>query len=512
MTERPPANPFLADSAYAMAHGDSAQQDSSGLTGPTGPTEELTQADLAYAPIGPTHFGMAVSGPYPDGRRVLWSNGGESIVKLDHESLEVLATHPIPGKAQTEPAEWERSIAALDGLAGQEAIDCAIELSLAHLVGLAGVYYALDRDNTLFVGGTDDVVAYADDDPTDPASPIVEIGRWARPEGVTGGFVGANMTFDGHLVLSTEHGWLVSLSRSLDDHRVVRLTHAEEAEAWGEAQLAAGRRGYGWVRTSLCVDEAGGVYCNSRDHLHKVIWDGTDWSTDEADGAWRAMYRNQAGHGSGTTPCLMGFGADDRFVVIGDGDDVVNITLMWRDEIPEDWEQVADAPSRRIAGLGRADMGDADIDAIQTEQSITVSGYGAMTVNNEPAIVPEGFPEQGRRLLVGYLGSVPAYTPKGLHKYEWDPDFRSFGQAWVNTDVSSPNAVPFVSEPAGLVYTVGARDGRWTVEALDWASGASAFHYVLGGNRYNSMFAGVMLDQESRLVYGTAFGKVRINR
>ena len=46
----------------------------------------------------------------------------------------------------------------------------------------------------------------------------------------------------------------------------------------------------------------------------------------------------------------------------------------------------------RIAGLGPANMGDTELPAIQTEQSITVSGYGAMTVNNEPASIPADYP------------------------------------------------------------------------------------------------------------------------
>jgi len=37
--------------------------------------------------------------------------------------------------------------------------------------------------------------------------------------------------------------------------------------------------------------------------------------------------------------------------------------------------------------------------ANQTEQSITVSGYGAMTVDSEPASIPEGVPDRGTRLL-----------------------------------------------------------------------------------------------------------------
>ena len=207
----------------------------------------------------------------------------------------------------------------------------------------------------------------------------------------------------------------------------------------------------------------------------------------------------------------MGFGPDaDRFVVLGDGDDVVNITLMWRDEIPDDWEQLPGAPSRRIAGQGPADMDDPRRDAIQTEQSITVSGYGAMTVNNEPASVPDDFPERGERLLVFFLGHDPAYTPHGLHKYEWDPRARELRSAWVNSEVSSPNSVPFVAEGSGLVYTCGARDRQWTIEAVDWITGEAAFRLVLGGSQFNTLGAGVMLDEDGRILVGSIFGKTRI--
>jgi hypothetical protein len=320
------------------------------------------------------------------------------------------------------------------------------------------------------------------------------------------------MTFDGRLVVTTDEGWVVALTRDFSTHEAIRLPGAaEEARPFNERMQAEGRPGYSWVRTSCCVDEDGGIYVSSVDHTHRVVWTGDRLSLDAADGAWSARYRNGAGFGSGTTPSLMGFGADaDRFVVLGDGDDVVNITLMWRDEIPDDWQQLDDAPSRRIAGLGPANMGDPDLPAIQTEQSITVSGYGAMTVNNEPASIPDDFPERGVRLLVFFLGHDPAYTPHGLHKYEWDPAARELRQAWVNTEVSSPNSVPFVSEGADLVYTCGARDGRWTIEAVDWTTGEASFHLVTGGSRFNTLGAGVMLDDDGRLLFGTMFGKARL--
>jgi hypothetical protein len=34
---------------------------------------------------------------------------------------------------------------------------------------------------------------------------------------------------------------------------------------------------------------------------------------------------------------------------------------------------------------------------------------------------------------------------------------------------------------------------------------------VVGGARHNSLFSGVHLDQEERIIYGNPFGKLRID-
>lgn len=513
-TAPPPANPWLADSAYPIAHGRCDQQDNSPVAGPTGPTETLGPDDIQYTWIGPGHFGGFISPPYPDGRRVIWSNGRNEIVKLDHDSLELLAVHPVgPGRSPTVP-EMLEAVGGLDSLDGDALIEHAIGLALRDMTGLDGVYAAVDRDNVLYVGRKEGVVAFTDADPADPTSPIVEARRWPRPPGIEGLFVGLNMTFDGWLVLTTDHGWVVALARDFSTYHAVRLPGAEAAAAHC-ARMAAerGHTGYGWVRTSCCVGDDGGIYVSSVDHTHKVMWTGEGLSLDPVDGAWSAPYRNGTGVGSGTTPSLMGFGPDDdRFVVIGDGDPVVGITLFWRDEIPDDWEQLPGAPSRRIAGIGAANMGDPDRVAVQTEQSITVSGYRAMTVDNEPARVPEGFDAGRARLFAFYLGHRPEYTPHGMHAFAWDPVARRFGHDWVTREVASPNSVPFVSEGSDLVYTCGARDGRWTIEAVNWSSGEPVFHYVTGDSRFNTLGAGVTLDGDGHLLFGTIFGKARILR
>jgi len=514
-------NPFLADSEYPIAHGRCDQRDSTSLRGPIPDgIEALGESERQYVWLGPGHFGGLISGLYPDGGRTIWSNGRECIAKLDYDTLEVLTTlelsHERPEEERSCRADWETAVAGLDeGIHGDEPTPVmhAATLGSRFLTGLDGVYALLDHEHTLFVGRKQAVVAYAEADPTDCRSPIREKARWQKPAEVEGSFVGINMTPDGRLVLSTDHGWLVSLARDFSDHVSTFLPGAEAAaEHCARMEVERGNTGYGWVRTSLCCDNQGGVYANSIDHTHRVVWTGDQFSFNEADGAWSAAYRNGSGRGSGTTPSLMGDDPDaDRFVVIGDGDDVVNITLFWRDAIPDGWKCLPGAPSRRIAGLGPGNMGDPDRTAIQTEQSITVAGWGAMTVDNEPRSIPDWLPQRGARLLCFFLGHHDRFRPSGMHKYEWDPDDRTLRESWVS-DVASPNSVPSVSMDSDTVYTCGSRDGKWTIEAVNWTTGESRGYWIVGNSRFNSLGAGVYLDEDGQIIFGNAFGKTRILR
>ncbi len=504
--ELPPRNPFLADSVNAMGHGDSAQQDAVAVPGPEDPGPALDAREIQYLHVGPAHFGAHTSSPYPDGRRVLWSNGLDRIVKVDFESFELLATHWVEGARRWTEAEADASIAAFDASnQGVRAIWRAMR-EASKLRDLSSVYTVLDVDHTYYVADKSGAItAYADAEPGNPASAIAVKGVFQLPEPVTGLSVGMNMTFDGWLVVPTEHGFVVAVSRDLKRHRVTRMRHSEGAE-----QKATRPTGYGWVRNGVAIDASGGIYVASQEHLHKLVWTGERLSTDPADGAWTARYRNGWGHGTGATPSLMGFGGEDRFVVITDGEPLMNVALFWRDAIPVDWQALPGAPDRRIAGMLPADMGDPELEAIQSEQSVVVAGYGALVVNNVPRNVPWYLPSRAASLLVGYLGSEPRHQPYGVQKFEWDPASRSLREAWVNREVSSPSCVPLASYASGRVYLIGARGDRWTLEALAWSDGRSAFHSAIGGQRYNPLFSGTLIDEAGRVHYGTPWGRVRL--
>lgn len=542
-----PPNPYMADSVVSVGHINSAQSTGVDVAGPYGPTKELTQENggLTYAHLGPGHFGFAISPPYPNGKRVIWSNGADRISKLDYDTLEVIdelflenSSVYVANKGPVTAEEADSKIGMLDFLpkfpySGLAAMAATVPLSKKYYGGgLAGVYYLLSADNVLYVGGKNSILAYADVDPTDQKSKIFLKKEWQKPAEIVGGFNSMNMTYDGWLVSLTDDGWVVLINRDMTEYHTLQLTGAEVAVAWNQQMLDDGHRpgAANWVRNGPAIDKDGNIFLPSLQHMHKIVWDGEKLSKNPADGAWVEPYSNNGdinvtfdnitdpttgkpftfenvNVGSGATASLMGFDDEDQFVVITDGDEVMNMVLFWRNEIPENWKQLPNAPSRRIAGMLRADIGQDDKVAVQTEQSVVVGGYGAFVVNNAPASKPiEKVPDGA---YIGMAGHHPDFTPHGVQKFEWDPKAQALKEAWVNSEVSSVNSVPLVSNGSNMVYTVGARDGKWTLEALDWSTGESAFHYVTGSIRYNTQYSGVLIDQEGRIMHTTIWGILR---
>jgi len=87
--------------------------------------------------------------------------------------------------------------------------------------------------------------------------------------------------------------------------------------------------------------------------MEKIVWNGHDLSVDPKSGAWAEAYPNSTGTGTGATPVLMGFGKDERMVVITDGDRLMRVTVFWRDAIPSGWKAPEGALSGRVAGMLR---------------------------------------------------------------------------------------------------------------------------------------------------------------
>jgi hypothetical protein len=284
----PPVNPYLAKSSYSMAHGNPSQQDAVSQAGPSGPSRTLTPDEIQYQHVGPAHFGAATSGVYADGRRVFWSNGIDRIVKIDYDTWEIVAEYFFP---DVEIYDEERADEAITGF--DESNDGFFALirtfqEMGKLRDLANLYTVLDKDHIYYVGSkTGAITAYGDADPGDSRSAIVKKAEFQLPPEVTGPVMGLNMTYDGWLIVATENGYVAAVKRDFSEVHTIRMRHSEGAE-----DKATGPAGKGWVRNAFAIDDEGGIYIASQEHMHKVVWTGQGLSVDEKDGAW-------------TAPCLM---------------------------------------------------------------------------------------------------------------------------------------------------------------------------------------------------------------
>jgi len=305
-----------------------------------------------------------------------------------------------------------------------------------------------------------------------------------------------NMTYDGVLVLGSEAGTFMALSRDLELIDTVQLPE-ERVE----------------ISNSVAVDEDGGIYAVASTAMYRVQWTGTELSLDPADGAWRAEYEagdgsvpGRLGAGSGTTPTLMGTSEDtDKFVVIADGQELMHVVLFWRDEIPADWEPIAPGKDRRIAAETPITFGDEEATRTATEQSITVRGYDAMVVSNSygaPFDRPSGI-----SWLAPFFSGLPAIQPHGVEKFSWDPETSTFPSAWANSVLSCPNGIPSMSAASGLAYCWGARGGIWALEGIDWGDGTSVFtRFLTGAVRFNSFYAATEVGPYGTVASGTLSG------
>ncbi len=177
-----------------------------------------------------------------------------------------------------------------------------------------------------------------------------------------------------------------------------------------------------------------------------------------------------------------------------------------------DWKQLKNAPSRRIAGQQPVNFGNPQLKAVQSEQSVATSGYGMFVVNNEPRNLPSEILQdaQAKILVIGYLSYLKDYQPYGTQKFEWNPVTKTLDSAWVNNDISSPNCVPFISTGSNMVYLSGARENQWTLEGIDWTTGKSVFHFILGGARFNSFYSQPAIDMHERVMVSGLYGALRI--
>ncbi len=485
----PFANPYLADSSYNITH---AAANYTRIAGPTGPGRKLKPDEIIWKPVGPyNEFPPVYSGPYPNGKRVMWVGGYDRVAKLDADTLEVLTTYAKGGNTFFGVEETTRHVDTMDKLDDMGMLDYTMKIYTEAFPSGVAFYRMLTRDNELYLphrwrDGSFSLQVYGEADRTDPASRISMKREWKIPREVsTAGFFGIQMTSDGWIVTVLQDGTMIAVARDFSTYRTVRLPSRNGPGEINDAFSS-------FVRNSMSTDDRGGIYVVTRDNMHRVQWTGDRLSLDEADGAWSAPYPNEQGIGSGTTPNLMGWGPnEDHLVVIADATKGNNMLAFWRDRIPDDWKGIT-GYDRRVAGVTRVKFGVYQDEQPQIENGLVVYGYGAFLDETRPKqqLKDRGSPAM-QWISEAYYNGVPGHGALGGTKIEWDPQARELRTAW-----SSPTnfgaSICTISAATEILYCWGNRNRDWTLEGVDWNSGKTAFTYTLGKSHRYSVAGGTV--------------------
>ncbi|MGW4246848.1 hypothetical protein [Nocardia sp. NPDC004722] len=500
----PPPNPYLAADKYAVTHLDSAQSDSFPDPVPRG-TFRIDPKQMPRVPTGPVNI-ITLASTSPQYRWIS-SSQGVRYVDVSNGGFREVAAMNTPGSKDLSPQQLDQ---VLDqNFTSTEQIQTAVRedwgIDWTRLIN--GVYGLVDKDNRVYYTTQDSrLLVFGLKNKDRPEDGIELAGQidlkpflskdateFGHPEGV----VGVNMTYDGHLIVVSNHG-VIALDRD--------LTGTPQRIEFGSGET---------VSNSMAIDDENGIYVASDKVMRKIVWTGAKLSTDEADGAWSSPYdfgrqppTVKFGIGTGSTPTLMGYGKDkDELVVITDGSDHMRLVAFWRNKIPEGFQQRPGTKSDRIADQAEVSAGlpDPKPEFIQSEQSVVVNGYGAFVVQN---IGAGGAPDRLTDVLAN--GPVDA-PPHGMQRFEWDPKAHRWNSVWARGDVVSTSMVPAVSTTSGMVFVNGySKADGWEVTGLDWKTGETLHRTIFGqSNLGNGAYAIVEALPNGDLLFNSVGGPFR---
>ncbi|MCB2089186.1 MAG: hypothetical protein R3E18_07740 [Sphingomonadaceae bacterium] len=528
----PTRNPYLADSPNNQSHWNDAATDSTDAAVPTGHyCMQPGGFAIAYADT----LGIPAYGADVAGRKVYWFFSGTALRKLmfeDGDWVEV-ARQPIrmtlPDYRPLSRSKREWQALELNGLLkkGDEAAIASfvtaqpnrLQFAVEDQVGQGVLYSLFTRDNGFLGANARGLVRIDNIDPADPQSGLAPALQTVLPDELfdnakvaAGTFFpadsvfGLGMTFNGYVVVSTLGGRVVTVDR--ETLAPVDSYLAQEGELFtngfatsnelsgGAVYIASNRRMY-----RLAVDEQGGIH------------DSPEY------GAWSAIYdpgerlpTGKIADGTGSTPTLMGFAADDdKLVVLTDGARKMRLVAFWRDAIPQGWKVRVGMPSRRIADQVEVDFGP-DYPVVQSEQSVVAEAGYAFVVNSMLSGGSKPMPAKGA-FIRGLLAGTVRPLPKGAAMYHWNQRRDRWELQWQRTDIGTIATVPMLSKGSSMVILNGTLDGhpgRLYHLGLDLENGALKMSIETGTDpRFNGAFTGIKSDDDGSLMYTTMFGLVR---
>ncbi|WP_175939613.1 hypothetical protein [Caballeronia sp. BCC1704] len=497
MAGNPTPNPYLSAPKGAMTHFDPAQTDAFTQAIPAG-------TRTAYGPLGVTpqasngflNF-VTLKSTSPD---YVWavSSTGVSYLKVANDAVTQMgATLAFPGAVVV--AQNLLTAVLTQPFTTVQQVQAALQ-SLGLLTAgqsLGPAYSLVDADNVLYSGAVNSIVAVGLISPDVPALGVRILRSMPSSAFVQSGesVTGLSLTYDGKLVVQGTR------SVSVVDRN---FNSTPQTLRFGSDET---------ISNSLAIDENNGIYIVSDKKMHKVIWTGSVLSNQSTDGAWESpyptgdTYPTLFGSGSGSTPTLMGFGSDpDKLVVITDGLKRMSLIAFWRDAIPSGF-------TNRIAGQIPVTAGlPPDTETIQSDQSVTVDGYGAFVVNN---VGPGGLRDSIGTIIPDAIARGPILdSPLGVERFEWNPSTHSWASVWARGDISSNTMIPGKSIASNTVFVSGyyrTNNSGWEITGLDWNTGQTVHRTILGTSIYgNGMYAPIEFLPDGDLFFNGILGFIRV--
>jgi hypothetical protein len=290
--------------------------------------------------------------------------------------------------------------------------------------------------------------------------------------------IGLSLTYDGWLIYVTKKGWVGALT--LDFSREI-----PPIKLPGDQSLD--------ISNSFAIDANGGIYIVSSQFMQRVNWDP---ASETLKLAWNTPYDTgdpipqpgRLGAGSGSTPSLMGNATDGWYVVITDGAKLMNIDVF-------------DAETGVLLASAPVNFGDPSIQKVTSEQSVLVSDWRAVVVNNQY--------KSKHPILLGE-------APMGIQQFRFDPVTKTLTSTWHINHISVPNGIPTMSQTSRMMYAIAKKQlstkkiSAWGLVGIDWDTGKEVFFKEAGtGLKYNSAYAATEVGLDGEILSGTALGIVR---
>lgn len=458
-----PVNTYLGDSPWPIFHHSTYAQASTSLRGPE--AGDSVEVDVLRTNLGGPSPWTLLSESYADGTRVIWGGTTTHVFKAvaNEGSFELIDSYRI----DRDRFSFHWNLAIL-------------------------------RDNKVIVAdrGQNRYYKFADADPTDWRSEIVLEDTFEIPESIPGNAGHFSVSYDGWLIFVTDAGYIGAVRSDFSQYRSLQLPHSD-----GETNF----------HNTYALDETGGIFMATTDRMVRIDWRGNEFKL-----AWDVPYdfrgpgcqwgsrrrrrpareflavaRGERCTGSGTTPTLMGFGNDDRLVIVADGHSPANnLVAFWRDNIPLDWSGFANY-DRRVAAISPIPYSTPDGDGFTAENSPTAWGYDIA--------------------ISQYNGFRPSCDPmKGVQKFRWNPQTRSLDLIWATDQINFNNVMTY-SAGSNLVYGSGRRDCIYYFWGLNWDTGNVELEVPLGDSKdYLDQGNQVTINDDRTVFFGSATGVVKI--